>query len=295
MQLNMSFIINFFKRLGFGKNKAVESEEKAPDPVKRSLPPTPINPMLDEVQNANTVTHDLIHEIEKNKHIQEERDNAAEAKVAVTPQVEEKSPPVEKPATVQPATIEPKVEKTLAPETKSQAIPKAKPAKEMKTQPAPKTKVESTPKVETAPKVEVNVEAKAKKEPKPKTTAKTETTTQPTTKSKSKTTTKRVTAPTQIVLDEENSSLTIKNKRVVGHCSKKPASFIVTHIVKPDQDKLRLNLALTNINSDEGLSFVNYDIANDAIVFSKKCDDKIAAKLNDVLLAWGREVYKTYY
>jgi hypothetical protein len=69
----------------------------------------------------------------------------------------------------------------------------------------------------------------------------------------------------------------------------------VTHIVKPDQEKLRMNLALTGWQNVEGLSFVTYDIANDAIIFSKKSDNKMVAQLNDVLLAWARELNKNYY
>ena len=112
-------------------------------------------------------------------------------------------------------------------------------------------------------------------------------------KAQSKTSTKTI--PTTIVLDDANSSLTIKNKRIVGHCSISPETFIVTHIVKPDQEKLRMNLALTGWQNVEGLSFVTYDIANDAIIFSKKSDNKMVAQLNDVLLAWARELNKNYY
>ena len=101
--------------------------------------------------------------------------------------------------------------------------------------------------------------------------------------------------PQTIVLDEAESRLTIKNKRIVGHCKKSPQSFVVTHIVKPEQEKLRINLALTGWKNVEGLSFVTYDIANDAIIFSKACADKIAAELNDVLLAWARKLNENYY
>jgi len=218
MQSNMSLFINFFKGL-FSSKSEENTQEVKPATIKRTLPSTPINTMADEVENSNTITDDLMDEIEKNKKRQADS--------------------IKKPA----------VKLTTKPETKK---PSKKPAKA-----------------------------------KPTTKAK------PVSKAQTKTATKTI--PKSIVLDDVNSSLTIKNKRIVGHCNKNPGSFIVTHIVKSDQEKLRLNLALTDWENVEGLSFVTYDIDNDAIVFSKKCDDKVADQLNNVLLAWARELNKNYY
>ena len=218
MQSNMSLFINFLKGL-FSSKSEENTQEVKPATIKRTLPLTPINTMADEVENSNTITDDLMDEIEKNKKRQ--ADN------------------IKKPA----------VKLTTQPETKK---PSKKPAKA-----------------------------------KPTTKAK------PVSKAQNQTPTKTI--PKSIVLDDANSSLTIKNKRIVGHCHKNPGSFIVTHIVKPDQEKLRMNLALTGWQNVEGLSFVTYDINNDAIIFSKKCDDKVSAQLNNVLLAWARELNKNYY
>lgn len=234
MQLNMSFFINFFKRL-FSNESEEKVQEVTPVAVKRTLPPTPINPMTDEVENSNTVTHDLINEIEKNKHVQEEQKSPAIPTIKPAAKVE--------PVVIEEIKVEAKVEAEVKTEPKAKIAPKAKPAAKAKVKPA--TKTNAVPKV--------------------------------------------------IVLDESETKLNIKAKRIVGHCKKNTEAFIVTHIVKPDQEKLRLNLALTGWDKMEGLSFVTYDTANDAIVFSKKCDDTVSAQLNGVLLAWAREVHKKYY
>ncbi len=281
MQLNMSFFINFFKGL-FSSNHEEKTPEVKPAAIKRTLPSTPINPMLDEVENSNTVTHDLIHEIEKNKNIQEDvttenKDQAkteskAEIKVAVEPPETETKVAVEPPAKVEMETetkVAEEPEPAVKTEVKAKVPAKAKPV--AKTE----TKAKAPAKAKPAVKTETKAKAPAKAKPAAKASINT--------------------IPKVIVLDEDASSLTIKNKRIVGHSNKKSASFIVTHIVKSDQDKLRLNLTLADWTNVDGLSFVTYDIANDVLVFSKKCDDKVAVKLNDVLLAWARELHKNYY
>jgi len=272
MQLNMSFFINFFKRL-FSNESEEKVQEVKPVAVKRTLPPTPINPMTDEVENSNTVTHDLIHEIEKNKHVQEEQKSSPVAEVKAEP-VAKEAIKVEK---VPEATVE------VNTEVKVEKAPKTEP------EPVVKEEVKVAPKGKPVAKAKVNTETKAK------TTAKATTKAKPATKAKAKSVAKSNVIPKTIVLDESETKLNTKAKRIVGHCKKSPEAFIVTHIVKPDQEKLRLNLALSNWDNVDGLSFVTYDSANDAIVFSKKCDTAVAAKLNDVLLAWAREVHKNYY
>jgi len=328
MQLNMSLIINFFKRVFSGDNEK-KPQEVTPAVVKRTLPSTPINPMADEVENSNTVTHDLIHEIEKNKHIQDEvADTQVEVEVAVEKKVEAevKTKSEVKLALAPESTLEsepkpeletaeqvPATNKVEAKQAQSEskepekAEPEAKVAvkKEAIAKPAAKAKTESTAKPKTKPAVKAKTESTAKPKAKPAVKAKTESTAKPkakpavkaktesTAKPKAKTVTNTI--PKTIVLDEAESSLTTKSKRIIGHCKKKPDSFKVTHIVKPEQGKLRLNLTLVGWENTDGLSFVTYDIANDSIVFSKKCDDTSADQLNGVLLAWAREVHKSYY
>ena len=278
MQLNMSFFINFFKRL-FSNESEEKVQEVTPVAVKRTLPPTPINPMTDEVENSNTVTHDLINEIEKNKHVQEEQKSPAIPTIKPAAKVE--------PVVIEEIKVEAKVEAEVKTEPKAEVAPKAKPEvkAEVKAEVKTAAKVKVTPKAKPAVKAEVKTEPKAKIAPKAK----------PAAKAKVKPATKTNAVPKVIVLDESETKLNIKAKRIVGHCKKNTEAFIVTHIVKPDQEKLRLNLALTGWDKMEGLSFVTYDTANDAIVFSKKCDDTVSAQLNGVLLAWAREVHKKYY
>lgn len=266
MQLNMSFFINFFKGL-FSNEKKGETPKVKPAAIKRTLPSTPINPMADEVENANTVTHDLIHEIEKTKYIHDEStDKQQETSIEVQPAIE----------------AETEIKLALAPEPKVGIVEETLPATNVEPE-----QVEST--IKEPEKAKSVAKAPVKKEAKPaaKVAVKKET------KAKIKSTTNLI--PKTIVLNEIKSSLTTKNKRIIGHSKSRPESFKVTHLVKLDQDKLRLNLTITDWDNIEGLSFVTYDIANDSIVFSKKCNEKTAAQLKDVLLTWAREVHKQFY